>query len=96
MNAVFVSGAGFTGIKIMDRKDFLTMCRDVSTYKKGLCNCRIVDDDCLICYEGEKFYPVGLEVSFDNGVVKNTAIIHEIGKNSVRYVSLERIQKYVR
>lgn len=80
----------------MDRKEFLTMCRDTSTYPKGLCNCRKIDDDCLVCYESEKFYPVGLEIRFDNGVVKNTAIIHEIGKNTVRYVPVERIQKYVR
>lgn len=76
----------------MDRKQFLEICQrvsvlpdDVSGTKRNITPDLIVNFDCM------RFYPVGYQITFNQGKIKHTAILHDLKCASVIYCDLERV-----
>lgn len=72
----------------MDRNEYLKLCQKCSVYSiKG------IPSDLLVEYNGIKYYPKAYEMRFDNGAVKNTAILGDLKTNSIVYANMERVEK---
>ena len=61
-------------------------CRDLS---------KPLLDDCIVVYEGIKYYPQYDKVGYDEfGKVVNIAILHDLYANSITDADLEKVMKY--
>ena len=80
----------------MDRTEFFKMAQKVAVYTN---RCRDLSkpllDDCIVVYEGIKYYPQYDKVGYDEfGKVINIAILHDLYANSITDVDLEKVIKY--
>ena len=79
----------------MQRDIFLQMCQKVSVLKSGILGIKEnVPDELKVIHNGIVYYPVAYELSFDNGQIKHTAILHALYANGITKCSLERVIKY--
>ena len=51
-----------------------------------------VPTDLLVEYENHQYYPEYLEIKFDNGQVRNIAVLHELQANCRMCVPLEDVK----
>ena len=80
----------------MNRNDFLRMCQRVSMLPDGVKHTKKnVPKDLLVEYENHQYYPEYLEIRFDNGKVRNVAVIHELQANCRMFVPLELVEKLI-
>lgn len=77
----------------MDRKQFLELCQrvsvlsdDVSGVKRNITPDLIVNFDCM------RFYPVGYQITFNQGKIKHTAILHDLRCASIIYCDLGKVK----
>ena len=77
----------------MDRKQFLEICQrvsvlpdDVSGVKRNITPDLIVNFDCM------RFYPVGYQITFNQGKIKHTAILHDLRCASIIQCDLEKVK----
>lgn len=78
----------------MNRNDFLRMCQRVSMLPDGVMHTKNnVPKDLLVEYENHQYYPEYLEIEFDNGQVRNIAVLHELKANCRLCVPLELVEK---
>ena len=80
----------------MDRTEFFKMAQKVAVYTN---RCRDLSkpllDDCIVVYEGIKYYPQYDKVGYDEfGKVVNIAILHDLYANSITDADLEKVMKY--
>lgn len=74
----------------MERNDFLKLCQKVSVLPDGIMHTkRNVPIDLLVEHNDHQYYPEYLEIKFDNGQVRNIAVIHELQANCRMCVPLE-------
>ena len=79
----------------MDRKLYLELCQKVSVVKDGILGIKEnVPDELKVIHNGIVYYHVAYELSFDNGQIKHTAILHALYANGITKCSLERVIKY--
>ena len=53
---------------------------------------KAVPTELLVQYENRQYYPEYLEIKFDNGRVRNIAVIHELQANFRMCVPLEDVK----
>lgn len=80
----------------MDRTEFFKMAQKVAVHTN---RCRDLSkpllDDCIVVYEGIKYYPQYDKVGYDEfGKVVNIAILHDLYANSITDADLEKVMKY--
>ena len=80
----------------MDRTEFFKMAQKVAVHTN---RCRDLSkpllDDCIVVYEGIKYYPQYDKVGYDEkGRVLNIAILHDLYANSITDADLEKVIKY--
>lgn len=80
----------------MDRTEFFKMAQKVAVHTN---RCRDLSkpllDDCIVVYEGIKYYPQYDKVGYDEfGKVVNIAILHDLYANSITDADLEKVIKY--
>ena len=80
----------------MDRPEFFRIAQKVAVYTN---RCRDLSkpllDDCIVVYEGIKYYPQYVKVGYDEkGRVLNIAILHDLYANSITNADLEKVIKY--
>ncbi len=80
----------------MDRTEFLQMVQKVSILKNEICGIKEnVPDELKVVYNGDEYYPVAYELSFDDkGNVRHTAILHDLKANSIMNADLVKVTKY--
>lgn len=77
----------------MERNEFLKLCQKVSVLPDGIMHTkRIVPNDLLVEYENHQYYPEYLEIKFNNGEVKNIAVLHELKANCRMHMPLESVE----
>ena len=77
----------------MQRNDYLKLCQKISTLPDGITHTkRAVPTDLLVEYEKHQYYPEYLEIKFDNGQVRNIAVLHELQANCRMCVPLEDVK----
>ena len=81
---------------MIERKTYLEMCQKVAILQSGVQNLKQnVPDGLKVVYDGIVYYPVSLDISFDeDGKVINTAILHSLTANSVIERDLKDISVY--
>lgn len=82
----------------MNRDEYLKMCQKVSILKNGICGIKEnVPDELKVIYNGNAYYPVAYELSFDyKGNVTHKAILHDLNANAITYANLKKVEKYER
>lgn len=75
----------------MERKEYLHLCQKASAYVGTDYD---LPAEVLMEFEGIVYYPHGYELTFEKGVPKHTAILHDLRANSLTYAKLERVEKY--
>lgn len=80
----------------MDRTEFFKIAQKVAVYTKRCQNLsKPLLEDCIVEYNGTKYYPQYVQVGYDEfGKVINTAILHDLHANSITDADLERVTKY--
>lgn len=80
----------------MQRDIFLQMCQKVSVLPSGVLGIKQnIPNDLKVIYDGVAYYPVSINIGFDNdGKVINAAIIHSLKANSTISAKLEDICVY--
>jgi hypothetical protein len=77
----------------MERNEFLKLCQKASVLPDGIMHTKKnVPNDLLVEYENHQYYPEYLEIKFDNGQVRNIAVIHELRTNCRMCVPLEDVK----
>ena len=77
----------------MERNDFLKMCHRVSVLPDGIMHTKKnVPEELKVIFEGHEYYPEYLEIKFDNGQVRNIAVMHELRANCRMCVPLEDVK----
>lgn len=80
----------------MQRNDFLKMCQKVSVLPNGVMHTKKdVPKELRAVYNNHEYYPEYLEIKFDNGKVKNIAVLHELQSNCRMCVPLELVERVV-
>jgi hypothetical protein len=78
----------------MQRNDFLKLCQKVSMLPDGIMHTKKnVPKDLMVVYDGTEYYPEYLEIKFDEGKVRNIAILHELEANCRMCVPLDLAEK---
>ena len=78
----------------MQRDIYLKLCQKVSMLPDGIMHTKKnVPKDLLVEYENHKYYPEYLEIKFDNGKVRNIAVLHELEANCRIDVPLDLVEK---
>ena len=78
----------------MDRTEYLQLCQKVSMLKSGLCGIKEnVPLELLVKYNNIVYYPQAYELSFENGKVKHTSVLHSLNANSVVYCDLKKVER---
>ena len=69
------------------------MCQKVSVLPSGVLGIKQnISDDLKVIYDGVAYYPMSINIGFDNyGKVINTAIIHSLKANSTLSVNLKDV-----
>ena len=80
----------------MDRTEFFKMAQKVAVHTN---RCRDLSkpllDDCIVVYEGIKYYPQYVKVGYDEkGRVLNIAILHDLYANAITNADLGKVIKY--
>ena len=80
----------------MDRTQFFKMAQKVAVYTKRCENLsKPLLEDCIVEYNGIKYYPQFVQVGYDEyGKVINTAILHDLYANSRTDADLGKVVKY--
>lgn len=74
----------------MDRKTYLELCQKCAVIP----NKQNIPLDCLVMYNGIKYYPIGYELYFtDTGQPKHKAVLHDLKANSICYAMLEGVSE---
>ena len=77
----------------MERNDYLKLCQKVSVLPDGIMHTkRNIPTKLLVEYEKHQYYPEYLEIKFDNGQVRNIAVLHELKANCRMCVPLEDVK----
>ena len=81
---------------MIERKKYLEMCQKVSVLPSGVLGIKQnIPDDLKVIYDGVAYYPMSINIGFDNdGKVINVAIIHSLKANSTISAKLEDIFVY--
>lgn len=78
----------------MERNDFLKMCQKVSMLPDGVMRTKKnVPKELRVVYNNHEYYPEYLEIKFDNGKVRNIAVLHELKANCRMCVPLDLVEK---
>lgn len=78
----------------MERNDFLKMCQKASVLPDGVMHTKKdVPKELRVVFDGHEYYPEYLEIKFDNGKVRNTAVLHELKANCRLCVPLDLVEK---
>lgn len=80
----------------MDRTEFFKMAQKVAVHTNRCKNLsKPLLKDCIVVYEGIKYYPQYVKVGYDEfGKVINIAILHDLYANSITNADLEKVTKY--
>lgn len=77
----------------MERNEFLRLCQKVSVLPDGIMHTkRSVPAELLVEHNNHQYYPEYLEIKFDNGQVRNIAVLHELQANCRVCVPLECVK----
>lgn len=81
----------------MQRNEFLKMCQKVSVLPDGVMHTKKdVPKELRVVYNNHEYYPEYLEIKFDNGKVRNIAVLHELQVNCRIDVPLDLVEKLKR
>lgn len=77
----------------MQRNEFLKLCQRVSVLPDGIMHTKkYVRKTMKVDFNGHTYYPEYLEIKFDNGQVRNIAVLHELKANCRVCVPLEDVK----
>ena len=77
----------------MQRNEFLKMCQKVSVLDYGVLHIKKnVPKELRVIFDDHEYYPEYLEIKFNNGEVKNIAVLHELKANCRVHVPLENVE----
>ena len=80
----------------IDRKEFLQICQKVSILPETTMHIKTaIPPELTVLYEGIQFYPIGYEMTYKQGILRHTAILHDMKSNQIVKVKLERVEKHV-
>ena len=80
----------------MQRNDFLKLCQKVSMLPNGVMHTKKnVTKESRVVFDGHEYYPEHLEIKFDNGKVRNIAVLHELQANCRMCVPLGSVEKLI-
>lgn len=74
----------------MDRNEYLKLCQKASMHTSKSMQ---IPSNLLVKCENIVYCPYGYEMTFDKGITRNTAILHDLRANAIIYADLERIEK---
>ena len=70
------------------------MCQRVSVLDYGFMHTKKnVPKELRVIFDGHEYYPEYLEIKFNNGEVKNIAVLHELKANCRLCVPLDLVEK---
>lgn len=79
----------------MERKQFLTLCKEVSLLSPGIAGTiKKVPPELLVTYDGIAYYPIYYEMHFKRGEYYDIAVLHDLKCNSLLHCELERVIIY--
>ncbi len=80
----------------MTRKEYLSLCRDVSEYPDGSGGIKPrLPPELLVTYDGIMYYPLHYEMHFSKGEYYDIAALHSLKANSLCFAPLEDIKPYL-
>ena len=80
----------------MERNEFLKKCQKMSMLPDGIMHTKKdAPKELRVIYNGTEYYPEYLEIKFDNGKVRNIAVLHELKANCRLCVPLELVEKLI-
>ena len=80
----------------MQRNEFLKMCQKASVLPDGAMHTKKdVPKKLRVIFDGHEYYPEYLEIKFDNGNVRNIAVLHELQANCRMCVPLDLVEKLI-
>lgn len=78
----------------MNRNDFLKTCQKVSVLPDAVMHTKKdVPKELRVVFDDHEYYPEYLEIKFDNGKVRNIAVLHELKANCRMCVPLDLVKK---
>ena len=79
---------------LMERAEFLNLCKEVSTYPAGICGIiEQVPSNLTVKVGTFDFYPLGYKLTFLNGKTQHTAILHDLKDNSIIECDLKEVKQ---
>lgn len=80
----------------MKRDEYLTICKEVSMIKEtGLYGIKInLNDSMKVSLNGIIYYPIAYQLSWINGHIQHTAILHDLKNNSTIQCKLEQVEGF--
>ena len=79
----------------MDRKQFLTLCKEVSLLPSGIAGTIArIPPELLVIYNSTTYYPLYYEMHFKKGEYYDVAVLHDLNCNSLFHCSLEMVEVY--
>lgn len=76
----------------MDRKQYITLCLEVSTLPSGTAGTLPrVPPELLVTYDGGVYYPLGYEMKFRQGKHYDVAVLHDLRINSLVHAPLDKV-----
>ena len=77
----------------MDRKQYLNLCREISTLPQGIAGTLSrPPQELLVTYDGSTYYPFYFEMRFKKGGHYDVAVLHDLKANSIVHVPLEDVE----
>lgn len=84
------------GVCDIDRKEFLQICQRVSVLPETTMRIKTeIPPELTVLYEGIQFYPIAYEMSFKQGILQHTAILHDMKAHNIAKVDLRKVKRYV-
>ncbi len=79
----------------MDRKQFLSLCKEVSLLPPGVAGTIAkVPPELKVRYNDSVYYPLHYEMYFKKGQYYDVAVLHDLKCNSLLHCALERVEVY--
>lgn len=78
----------------MERNDFFKLAQKATVHTNEFkCLKKELLSECVVVYDGIKYYPISIEVGFDEkGNTKNTAWLHDLKANSIIRAELSKVE----
>lgn len=77
----------------MEAKEIYKICKAVSLLPRTVEGRKVTKKSQTVIYNGARYYPVGLILSYDNGEPITSAVLHDLKAKSTVTAKIEKIEK---